>query len=131
MKTAIVFEETDVEQVMLCRSKGMIPRCGINVHNPSELSLRAFRALCHDAEKEIVMGTVFQFHRAGKLMKKFPDTLYLTVDEREILMDAVQAITSIRQDRHPWTEDVHEEYMGMRIVVCPDAETKRREMIES
>lgn len=115
------------EVICLCRVRG-----AAEIHNLDLLSLHSFRALCHEAEGLIVTEMANDFSRlcqTGGRVK--PQTLPLTKSEREVLIAGIRSLTQTREEIHPWANERHEIYNGMMIVVCPDAETKRREMIES
>jgi hypothetical protein len=96
------------------------------------ISLLNFRILVHEAEYLLVVGTIQKFKMQFQIRKnRVADTLPLTTEEREVLFSYLKSFVHIREEKSPWTDDIHEEYGGMRIMVRPDAANIRREMIES
>lgn len=95
-------------------------------------TLRAFMILCHDANDHILEGDIATFVARHMVAGNgIPSELPLTQLEHDTLTASIRLQVMIREEVAPFENEKHLEFRGMRIVVCPDAETKRREMIES
>jgi hypothetical protein len=115
---------TITEEINLMRVDGRAV-----IENQERLTLRAIQTLVHEVAPYVVSLMVHEYKVKYRMVRgKLPDHICLTEQENEVLERATKKDVHVREEQHPWSAQDYTEYMGMQIIVCPDAETERRKI---